>query len=291
MKRIILTLAIIITAVWNISALVHTVQRGETLQSIAQAYHLTTQQLIDANPGADQLFFVGLKLNIPEVAAAQTPAAPAASSTATTQQHPQSGNVFTQTVTGVDDGAGASAEAPEGSGWGVFYDSNFGFLEKVEGVSNNSHWTLSFSVGGSYWFTQISKGAYAAFGIGYEWISRSYSYKTGYTSRDEVDWNLHLIYVPIRLGYRFVVPSEKFDFGVTPYLGIDAGISVAAKYKVNKEKIKTKTGQFFPSFKPGLMLSLGSLDLGFYYRVPLGDKAKGAYDKDGHFGVSLGWGF
>lgn len=43
----------------------HVVQRGETAESIATLYSITTEQLFKANPGAEDLFYVGLKLNIP----------------------------------------------------------------------------------------------------------------------------------------------------------------------------------------------------------------------------------
>ena len=49
----------------------HVVQRGETAESIATLYSITTEQLFKANPGAEDLFYVGLKLNIPEKKVAQ----------------------------------------------------------------------------------------------------------------------------------------------------------------------------------------------------------------------------
>lgn len=46
----------------------HEVQRGETLASIAKQYGVTEQMIKDANPQAGNLFYVGLKLNIPKSA-------------------------------------------------------------------------------------------------------------------------------------------------------------------------------------------------------------------------------
>lgn len=53
---------------WNLAvfAQIHTVEKGETLQSIAEKYHVSISSLVAANAGADNLFYVGLKLNIPE---------------------------------------------------------------------------------------------------------------------------------------------------------------------------------------------------------------------------------
>ena len=44
----------------------HEVQRGETLASIAKQYGVTEQMIKDANPQTGNLFYVGLKLNIPK---------------------------------------------------------------------------------------------------------------------------------------------------------------------------------------------------------------------------------
>lgn len=44
----------------------HEVQRGETLTSIAKQYGVTEQMIKEANPQMGDLFYVGLKLNIPK---------------------------------------------------------------------------------------------------------------------------------------------------------------------------------------------------------------------------------
>ena len=44
----------------------HKVQRGETLSSIAKQYGVTEQMVKEANPQMGDLFYVGLKLNIPK---------------------------------------------------------------------------------------------------------------------------------------------------------------------------------------------------------------------------------
>lgn len=44
----------------------HEVQRGETLSSIAKQYGVTEQMIKEANPQMGNLFYVGLKLNIPK---------------------------------------------------------------------------------------------------------------------------------------------------------------------------------------------------------------------------------
>lgn len=44
----------------------HTVQRGETIESVAQKYGVSVADLTQANPDLSEYFFVGMKLTIPE---------------------------------------------------------------------------------------------------------------------------------------------------------------------------------------------------------------------------------
>ena len=43
----------------------HVVQRGETLESIAEYYKVSVEDINKANPNADGIVYVGMKLNIP----------------------------------------------------------------------------------------------------------------------------------------------------------------------------------------------------------------------------------
>lgn len=44
----------------------HTVQRGETMESIAQKYGVTVSAMKEANPNIGEYFYVGMVLNVPE---------------------------------------------------------------------------------------------------------------------------------------------------------------------------------------------------------------------------------
>ena len=65
MKKLISMMVFLVLGI-AVFAQTHIVQKGENLQSIATKYNVTVSQLIEANPGADKLFYVGLILNIPE---------------------------------------------------------------------------------------------------------------------------------------------------------------------------------------------------------------------------------
>ena len=51
----------------------HTVQEGETIESIAKKYNITVVNLKEANPDIDMFFYTGLKLNIPQIDRIITP--------------------------------------------------------------------------------------------------------------------------------------------------------------------------------------------------------------------------
>lgn len=50
----------------------HVVQRGETLESIAEYYKVSIEDINKANPNADGIVYVGMKLNIPTISKQQT---------------------------------------------------------------------------------------------------------------------------------------------------------------------------------------------------------------------------
>lgn len=68
MKKIFLSfIALILSVSVFAQAVVHTVQRGETLESIAQKYGVSTQDLLNANPDAKEYLYTGMKITIPAV--------------------------------------------------------------------------------------------------------------------------------------------------------------------------------------------------------------------------------
>lgn len=69
MQRCIVLIAAIIVAAGSLLAQTtmtkHIVERGETLESIAQHYKVTTAKIIEHNPQASQFIYVGMELLIP----------------------------------------------------------------------------------------------------------------------------------------------------------------------------------------------------------------------------------
>lgn len=72
----------------------HVVQRGETLESIAESYKVSVEDINKANPNADGIVYVGMKLVLPVGATSTTTEATAQqkSPKATTRTSPTSFN-------------------------------------------------------------------------------------------------------------------------------------------------------------------------------------------------------
>ncbi len=275
-----------IMAAWS-ATVVHTVQRGESLESIARTYRTTVDAIIQANPGCESAFYVGLKLNIPEAVAtavesqataSHEASAPAPAETTSTQQQ-------------------YNAEAPAaiesaGPGFEPVLMLEMGFLEKMEGVSNFNY-TYGATVGVNYWIIEKSKGAFAGVRIGYNSASYNHSYsERGYSASQETD--SHFIGIPVNFGFAFTNNTKKF--ALIPMAGFDFNISVKSTTKFratgyNEEKKKGESGKFAVGLRFGLGLRIYEFNLVGFYTLPLNDWQKSYFGNDGYFGVGLAFGF
>lgn len=76
MKKVILLLTAVLLSL-SIEAVAqemktHTVGKGETIESVAKRYKVSVAQLLEANPGIENLFVPGVKVRIPEVGKASS---------------------------------------------------------------------------------------------------------------------------------------------------------------------------------------------------------------------------
>lgn len=66
MKRLLTSILMLLSVMlMQAQQVVHTVQRGETLESIAEKYHVTVDDIKKNNPDAAEMAYVGMKLVIP----------------------------------------------------------------------------------------------------------------------------------------------------------------------------------------------------------------------------------
>lgn len=71
-KVIIMIICILMSVNYTLADKTHIVQRGESIVSISEYYNISEKDLIETNPGIQSLFYVGMKLNIPETQSADS---------------------------------------------------------------------------------------------------------------------------------------------------------------------------------------------------------------------------
>ena len=269
---------------WNLAvfAQIHTVEKGETLQSIAEKYHVSISSLVAANPGADNLFYVGLKLNIPEQEAQV--ASPVSEQVMQTDNNPSvlmlnTGSEFTET----DDSNLPGVEPA------VFLE--YGFLSKMDGVSG-SNYTYAFTVGGNYYFLTKGKGVFAGARIGYNSANYNMWARIEGVNQSQTSTS-HFITVPVNVGY--AIASENRNMSITPYAGFDFNFCVGSKNKYKagqapamENKFKKKVGM---DARVGLQLRIFGFNVGGSYVIPLNKNQKDYFGEDAYLAINIGFGF
>lgn len=283
MKKIFLFMVFLL---WGIAAFArtHTVARGESLENIAAKYNISQAQLIEANPGAANLFYVGLVLNIPEVTSSTSSELP----TSNVELQPKESDLTNATD-------GATAEVKEDKpGFGGAMLIEYGFLKKPEGA-NGSPWAYSITAGVNYYFMHKESDLFAGARIGYN-SSSNYSHSSyeGYYMTTE--YSAHFITLPINVGYAFT--NEKRTFGLTPLAGFDFNFCVAGKTKTegyghgsnydDETKLKKKVGV---DAKIGAQMRLYYFNLGVSYVIPLNKAQEMYFGEDSYVAINIGFGF
>lgn len=138
----------------------HVVQRGETIESIAKYYNVSVEDINKANPNADGIVYVGMKLNIPvnsntpikkdiDVSkdcqrTIETPTTNKSEVTITSRSAKNNYNVNKTTI-----------DLNDYSFWGLFYRASFedagtGFYGLGGTAFSSSGWGVNFYIGADY---------------------------------------------------------------------------------------------------------------------------------------------
>ena len=260
----------------------HVVERGETLESIAVRYGVTTEDILKLNPDAAQFVYVGMELALPAKSAAT-----AASDTAQTARPATAA----PTVTEVTDENGrkryvATAEGEQKENkadlvrfgkFGIGFEIGYGFLDN--GGGSGSAFAYSVTAGANYYFTDAF---YAGARIGYN---------SSNLTVQGLESTAHILMIPIEAGYAFATKNQLL--AVAPFAGFDFNIGLTGKTKIKNGgdydmEIGGKVGV---AFDLGLRVRLWGWNLSGSYHIPLNDRQKGYFGEDGYFKVSLGFGF
>ena len=277
--------------------IVHTVQRGETLESIAQKYHVTKEAIVSNNPYADDAFYVGLKLYIPESDTSEQ--------NVITQQKPATNETNSPSLTSEAGAKMTYSTNNETSDykkntWHLtfrlgpsFYNSekNGGMRKEYGYTSTYSQaWGYEVSIGAHYYFIE---NLYASAMLGYYQASSSFSLNQigAHNSTSVVSHNVSM---PIELGASLPITKNIgfiIEVGPTFLYAVD-GYTKIDKEKISFSKMEDDYDADIDRFGAFLRLG-GGLNLwGFrvqgYYGIPL-SKFPGASEKKNFWGITIGW--
>ena len=260
----------------------HVVERGETLESIAVRYGVTTEDILKLNPDAAQFVYVGMELALPA-----KPAATAASDTAQTARPATAAPTVTEVTdengrkryVATAEGNAATSDATQSVAGTTSVCIDFGYSFVDDGGLEGTPATLHAAMGANY---HITDAFYAGARIG--WL--------GSIHYGDVEYSMHLITIPIEAGYAFTFKDDK-DFGIAPFVGFDFNIGLTGKTKIKDVgeydmKIGGKLGM---AFALGFRFKLWGGSLTGTYHIPMNDRQKSYFGKDGYFSLSLGIGF
>ena len=296
MKKLLLLCAICCYALTAAAqSTVHSVQRGETLASIAKQYHLSIDELKAANPYIGKKLYVGIKLQIPEVkeaprveeVAAATPVKEKKQKAQAKQEKER--DVVKKTVKEEKAKIPATTEKETAyNKWAVSFNITYYFAEGTSsknfgnGIrSYDSSFGMGFDLAANYYF---AKSAFIAPGIGVmSSNSRGYNF-SGYGTSNKHSNSSTAVRIPIMVGYDLAF-SKKI--GLTLQTGPHLGYIVAGYHEENGDKIKFKvmedTEPFHVNWSVGAFIYWGETRLGAEYLIGLKEGSEGT------FGVSLGW--
>ena len=265
----------------------HVVQRGETIESIAEYYKVSVEDINKANPNADGIVYVGMKLNIP------------------TSSKPQ--------IVSNNDNQGGSTYTQENN---IKHHSNNKVYQehKYKAAKNEDEKVGKFEFAGELGFGFI-KGAdnfmyEATVGANYRlpynlYIGARIGYNSAnYTGLIKIEGqninakqNYHLLEIPIEFGYS--LKNESETLGLIPFVGFNTNIGLSGKYKQRilgtggkEEPQKVKIGgKVGIGARVGVRVCLWGFDITGSYQIPLNDKQKGWFGKDAFPEITLAWGF
>lgn len=287
MKRLytMLVALMVATVMMAQSQVTHTVVSGETIQKIADLYHITPQKLVEANPALGTSFKVGMVLVIPDAMPqtnkpADTPA----------YQNKNKGN---------DNYYGSSMSNSSSNSNNNYYSSYYedDDLPKAKFVMELGLGLLNEdgkSFGGSFGVRlNFSHHCYLGLRLGYDyhrWTGTLYAEDYNGSYIDDASESMHVGKIPVELG----IPIGGRNFALIPFVGVEAAVGLAGSVSVGDESVDLDEigGKFGFGAMGGLRLRIKNFNISAAYHHPLNDNMKAFSGGDkGYFSAGIGIGF
>lgn len=299
-KRFLTLLLVIMCSVvsWGQSTITHVVQRGETIERVAQMYGISVEQLKEANPSISQYFYTGMKLTIPNII-----------SNPKKDEANLKGKNLLQTESQIQE----DYQIPGNE------NMSTDIIEETESLAQT--WQIALKMGPAFFKTERS-GSYNAggrtsnsstgyeidFGANYYLIDNIYlSGRIGYyvasssslissmrsSTRNEV--KSHNIIMPIEAGCNLPIVKDKVGFVLET--GVSFLYAVGGYYKSGDEKISfskmeddynADIERFGAFCRISAGFSFGGIKILAYYGIPLSSKAINVKKDEKFWGITVG---
>lgn len=230
MKRLINFMCLFVFAISVFAqSLVHTVQAGETLESIAKKYNMSVYRIQQANPESQNYFYIGMKLNIPGKRESKS--------------KEESQSVVSSQQQIVDDTHYTSRFYNMQNHGSVIEEVSFSDMIST-GDAKDLLAGFSFGVSVNFGYKYFLHNNFFVEGmLGYSGrIMQSDIVKTG----NDFSMNLHNITLPIHVG-GFLPVSDKLAFGF--FAGTRFDYAIAGNGESDGEKIKFSDIKKVENFK------------------------------------------
>lgn len=268
----------------------HTVERGETVASIAKKYNITELDIINANPDAAEFVYAGMKLEIPTSSKHNATNYYQTSPTPKREDKIVNENIAENNSMTYNDQYNTSENNQEDNPW-IFVDEiGLGFLK-----GGPSNFTYEASIGFTYHFPY---NIYGSARIGYNGCFYSSHYNGDRETRSSnTEAKFHFLQIPLETGYILQTINKKW--GIIPFAGITTNIGLTGKSKYkelgtggesNSKKAKIG-GKIGLDARLGVRLRIYGFNVSGSYHLPLNKKQKEFFGKDSYPEVSIGYNF
>lgn len=250
----------------------HTVQRGETLESIAKKYNVSVYALTQSNPDAKDVFYVGMKLVIPSTKATKKEVKESE------KNNTRSKEIVSPPQPVVDTPSYDQIETREES-----TKKKSGFIQPVDGMINAQDVTIMLDPDNKYYGIRVTTSQ-GWFGI---ILGGTYQF---------VEYGADQVFFGLGLSPKYTVGPLLVGVSLYPYVNMYTAYEPDGTYSNGKPKIKDKQ-----KFGYGGMLDISAglkvyttqkghdvYVTGSYHVEAFEFKTEGAF-KNGMWGIGISW--
>ena len=267
-------------AIAQTNTIKHTVDRGETLQSIAKRYATTEAKIIELNPDAAQFLYVGMELTIPAVKVNEPVKE---DNPKTTHNDYDEHNNYNHAP------INENFNTQNFSRWSYGMSFGYGFMptEDADDVSGHN-FTYSMSFGANY---NVNHSLYVGARLGYATSNINLMLHTDIAQHQNIITNNHYIILPIEVGYKLHLNEDKIM--LIPFAGIDINYVVKSTTETGlgsnkKKESNDPDNRLGVNGRLGLKLSLFGFYIGGSYIFSFDDNYG---QNNGYPEISIGFGF